>query len=117
MPPIGEDPNGAPNNTLPFVASHCGWAARSAERFRGRLRQVGQNGHSGLHSRRGLGPADVAAQRVAVGTGLTAAIGPLMLIFKSPKAGGGRPVRVTPQQKLDEWVDCGVFFVAANCDF
>jgi hypothetical protein len=30
MPPIGEDPNGAPNNTLPFVASHRGWAARSA---------------------------------------------------------------------------------------
>jgi hypothetical protein len=32
-----------------------------------------------------------------------------MLIFKSQKPGGGGPVRVTPQQKLDEWVDCGVF--------
>jgi hypothetical protein len=45
---------------------------------------------------------------VAVGTGLAAAIGSVMLIFKSQKP-GGRPVRVTPKQKLDEWVDFGVF--------
>ena len=53
---IGEDPNGIPNNLMPYIAkSRCGQAGKSA-RLRQRLPHPGRHRRPRLHPRGGSGP-------------------------------------------------------------